>query len=204
MNAFGASIWRSLLLVSAVTLVTGCGKETAGPAGRPPVDVTTIIVAQRDTPVSIEFVGQTQSSREVEIRARVEGFLEKRLYKEGELVQAGQPMFQMDRKPFEAAQTENALSLQLGRNPGPISRARNLDELRLPEVPAGLPSDLLDQRPDIRQAEEQLAATNARIGVARAAYFPTITLTRALGSASTSCRTCLAGPLGYGALAPES
>src|SRR5208282_3186989 len=48
-------------------------------------------------------VGQTESSREVEIRARVEGFLEKRLYKEGELVQEGQPMFQMDRKPFEAA-----------------------------------------------------------------------------------------------------
>lgn len=96
----------------------------------------------------------------------------------------------------QIAQTENALSLLLGRNPDPISRGRNIDELRLPEVPAGLPSDLLDQRPDIRQAEEQLAAANARIGVARAAYFPTITLTGALGSASTQLSNLFSGPAG--------
>ncbi|WP_317851052.1 efflux RND transporter periplasmic adaptor subunit [Pseudomonas sp. A-RE-19] len=60
-------------------------------------------VTARDTPVSFEFVAQTQSSREVEIRARVAGFLEKRLYTEGDLVKAGQTLFQMDRKPFEAA-----------------------------------------------------------------------------------------------------
>ena len=82
-------ICRSLLLASAALLVAGCGKEPSGPAARPPIDVTTLTVTPRDTPVSIEFVGQTQSSREVEIRARVEGFLEKRLYKEGELVQEG-------------------------------------------------------------------------------------------------------------------
>jgi membrane fusion protein, multidrug efflux system len=103
MKASAGSIFQGLLLVLAAGLVTGCGKEAAPPAGRPPVDVTTIVVTQQDTPVSIEFVGQTQSSREVEIRARVDGFLDKRLYKEGELVQEGQPMFQMDRKPFEAA-----------------------------------------------------------------------------------------------------
>ncbi|WP_175390160.1 efflux RND transporter periplasmic adaptor subunit [Pseudomonas sp. C2B4] len=60
-------------------------------------------VTARDTPVTFEFVAQTQSSREVEIRARVAGFLDKRLYTEGELVKAGQTLFQMDRKPFEAA-----------------------------------------------------------------------------------------------------
>ncbi|MGV8863619.1 MAG: efflux RND transporter periplasmic adaptor subunit [Pseudomonas sp.] len=60
-------------------------------------------VTARDTPVVFEFVAQTQSSREVEIRARVAGFLEKRLYTEGELVKAGQVLFQMDRRPFEAA-----------------------------------------------------------------------------------------------------
>ncbi len=103
MKALAGSIFHGLLLMLAVGLVTGCGKQTAPPAGRPPVDVTTIVVTQRDAPVSFEFVGQTQSSREVEIRARVDGFLDKRLYKEGELVQEGQPMFQMDRKPFEAA-----------------------------------------------------------------------------------------------------
>ncbi|MGE8064710.1 efflux RND transporter periplasmic adaptor subunit [Pseudomonas sp. NPDC089569] len=60
-------------------------------------------VAAHDTPVTFEFVAQTQSSREVEIRARVAGFLEKRLYTEGSLVKAGQTLFQMDRKPFEAS-----------------------------------------------------------------------------------------------------
>jgi membrane fusion protein (multidrug efflux system) len=103
MKATAKSISRVLLLVFAVVLVTGCGKDGAAPAGRPPVDVTTISVMPRDTPVSFEFVGQTQSSREVEIRGRVDGFLEKRLYKEGDLVQERQPLFQMDRKPFEAA-----------------------------------------------------------------------------------------------------
>jgi membrane fusion protein (multidrug efflux system) len=103
MKAFQASVFRGFLLMGVVALVTACGKEAGAPAGRPPVEVTTITVAPRETPVSFEFVGQTQSSREVEIRARVDGFLEKRLYKEGDLVQAGQPMFQMDRKPFEAA-----------------------------------------------------------------------------------------------------
>jgi len=103
MKALPGSILHGLALVLAAGLVTGCGKEAAAPAGRPPVDVTTIVVTQQETPVSIEFVGQTQSSREVEIRARVDGFLDKRLYREGELVQEGQPLFQLDRKPFEAA-----------------------------------------------------------------------------------------------------
>ena len=88
----------------AFTLLAGCGKEeTKAPAPRPPVDVTVMAVTARDTPVTFEFVGQTQSSREVEIRARVDGFLEKRLYVEGDLVRAGQPLFQIDRKPLAAS-----------------------------------------------------------------------------------------------------
>jgi outer membrane protein, multidrug efflux system len=82
-------------------------------------------------------------------------------------------------------QTENALSVLLGRNPGPIPRGRALDELILPAVPAGMPSDLLEKRPDIRRAEQLLIAANARIGVARSLYFPTISLTGAFGSVST-------------------
>ena len=96
----------------------------------------------------------------------------------------------------QIAATENQLAVLLGRNPGLIPRGSNIDELEPPEVPAGLPSDLLDQRPDIRQAEEQLAAANARIGVARAAYFPVISLTGALGSASTQLSSLFSGPAG--------
>lgn len=82
-------------------------------------------------------------------------------------------------------QTENALSLLLGRTPGGIPRGLSLDKLILPAVPAGLPSDLLERRPDIRQAEQLLIAANARIGVAKSLYFPTISLTGALGTVST-------------------
>lgn len=82
-------------------LATACSKDAPPP--RPAIDVTTVTVQPVDAPVIYEFVGQTQSSREVEIRARVEGFLEKRVYTEGTLVKAGQTLFLMDRKPFEAA-----------------------------------------------------------------------------------------------------
>jgi membrane fusion protein, multidrug efflux system len=83
-------------------LAAGCAKKETPPAPGP-LQVTALTVAPRDTPVQFEFVAQTQSSREVQIQARVEGFLDKRLYHEGEMVQAGQTLFQMDRKPFEAA-----------------------------------------------------------------------------------------------------
>jgi len=92
------------------------------------------------------------------------------------------------------AQQEDALSVLLGRNPGPIPRGRSLDQLELPAVPAGLPSQLLERRPDIRQAEQNLIAANARIGVARALYFPTVTLTGTYGVESTGLASLFSGP----------
>lgn len=77
---------------------------------------------------------------------------------------------------------ENGLSVLLGKNPGPIERGTTLASQWQPvEIPAGLPSELLLRRPDIRAAEQSLIAANANIGVARAAFFPTISLTTALG-----------------------
>ena len=84
----------------------------------------------------------------------------------------------------QIAQRENALSILLGRDPAAIDRGRKISDLQLPAVPAGLPSELLTRRPDIRQAEQELIAANAQIGVARAAYFPTVSLTGAFGTSS--------------------
>jgi multidrug efflux system outer membrane protein len=84
----------------------------------------------------------------------------------------------------QIALTENALSILLGRNPGNISRGKSIDALVPPPVPAGAPSSLLERRPDVRAAEQSLVAANARIGVARAQYFPTISLTGLFGYAS--------------------
>jgi multidrug efflux system outer membrane protein len=92
------------------------------------------------------------------------------------------------------AQTEDALSVLLGHNPGLIPRGLTIDELILPAVPAGLPSDLLERRPDIRRAEQLLIAANARIGVAKSFYFPTISLTGAFGTASTALSNLFTGP----------
>jgi multidrug efflux system outer membrane protein len=80
---------------------------------------------------------------------------------------------------------ENAICLLLGRNPGPIARGAVLtDQLLPPEIPPGIPSDLLQRRPDLRQAEQQLVAANASVGVAMANFFPTISLTGAFGGVS--------------------
>jgi multidrug efflux system outer membrane protein len=84
------------------------------------------------------------------------------------------------------ATQEHALSVLVGRNPGPIARQGLPDPRYTPTVPAGLPSDLLLRRPDILQAEQQLIASNALIGAARALFFPRITLTGLLGVASGS------------------
>jgi multidrug efflux system outer membrane protein len=89
---------------------------------------------------------------------------------------------------------EDALSVLLGRNPGPIRAGQPLQALALPAVPAGLPSELIERRPDLRQAEQQLVAANALIGAARAQYFPTISLTGLFGSASTQFSNLFTGP----------
>ena len=92
-------------------------------------------------------------------------------------------------------QTENQLSILLGKNPGAIPRGLNLiDEPHLDEVPAGLPSAILERRPDVRQAEESLVAANANIGVAKAAFFPQIPLTASFGAQSTALTSFLQGP----------
>jgi len=103
-------------LACAVVCVAGCSKEVPPPAPQV-AQVTAVTIEPRDAPVIYDFVGQTQSSREVEIRARVDGFLEKRVYTEGALVREGQTLFLMDRKPFEAAlqQARGELAQQQAR-----------------------------------------------------------------------------------------
>lgn len=101
----------------------------------------------------------------------------------------------------QIAAQENLLSVLLGQNPGPITRGRTLDELVLPVVPPGLPSSLIERRPDVLQAEQNLVAANANIGVARSLYFPTISITGLLGSVSAASSDFLSGPAEVAAIA---
>jgi len=89
--------------VAAIAVLAGCGKKEEAAQSRPAAEVTVIQVATRDTAVGFEYVGQTESSRQVQIVARVNGFLEKRVYVEGSLVKAGQTLFRQDARPFQAA-----------------------------------------------------------------------------------------------------
>jgi len=94
----------------------------------------------------------------------------------------------------QIGQEENALSFLLGRNPGAIPRGKSIDELALPDIPSGLPSSLLERRPDIRKAEQDLIAANARIGIAKALYFPSIFLTGTYGVESVDLSRLFTGP----------
>src|SRR6266550_4301436 len=92
-------------------------------------------------------------------------------------------------------QQENLLSILLGENPGSITRGQALTEQPVPEsVPAGLPSELLERRPDVRQAEEIIVAANAQIGVAKASFFPSISLTGAGGLESNALNRFINAP----------
>ena len=94
----------------------------------------------------------------------------------------------------QIAQNQNSLAVLIGRDPGPILRGKSVYELRLPQVPAGVPSALLERRPDLLQSEQQLIAANAQIGAAKALYFPTISLTGAYGNASSDLSKLFSGP----------
>jgi len=159
--------------------------------------------------VAISYVNLRDLDRQLEIarntvKTRAEGYDIFKLRFEGGIISAmelAQVKSQYDEAlatipQIEKAitQQENGLSLLLGRNPGPIPRGKTIDQLALPTVPAGLPSELLTRRPDIRQAEQNLIAANAVIGVAKAAYYPAISLTGFFGYASTDLSDLFKGP----------
>jgi multidrug efflux system outer membrane protein len=110
-------------------------------------------------------------------------------------------------KERDITQQENALSLLIGSGPGPIRRGSTLESLVVPAVPQGIPSQVLERRPDVRKAEQDLIAANARIGVAKTEYFPTISLTGNFGYSSTDLskigqRTANFGLFGNNLLGP--
>jgi membrane fusion protein (multidrug efflux system) len=115
-----------LIFLLPATLVA-CGKPPQGPPPRGPSNVTVMAIAPREVPVSYEFVAQTQSPRAVNIHARVSGFLDRRVYTEGALVKAGQVLFLMDKKPFQAQLDQAKAALQQQKAAMENAQAKVLD-----------------------------------------------------------------------------
>jgi outer membrane protein, multidrug efflux system len=153
-----------------------------------------LLELDREADIARRTLASRQASLEL-VRRRYEDGLTSELdvrRAEQELATAAAAVPDVERR---IAQTEDRLSLLLGRNPGPIARSHSLDAQALPpEVPAGLPSMLLERRPDIRQAEEKLISANAHIGEAKAAFFPRISLTGMFGLESASLSELFTGP----------
>jgi multidrug efflux system outer membrane protein len=170
-------------------------------------DVATAYFSLRELDYELEISKQTLGTRQDSLRLienRQGGGVATRLdRRQGEQLvdTAAETIPELQQR---VEQTENQISLLLGKNPGEVSRGRSLTDQQLPpEVPTGLPSALLERRPDIRVAEENLIAANAQIGVAKAAYFPQISLTGFLGGQSTQLSGLFSAPSRVWTLAPQ-
>jgi membrane fusion protein (multidrug efflux system) len=148
------------VLVCAL-LVVGCKKEKTTMAPIQTIEVTAVKVEPHDVPITFEWVAQAESSRQVEIRARVDGILEKRVYKEGAIVQEGQVMFEMERKPFEARLY--AANAELGQQDARLANARQT----LQRV-QGLSEKNVVSRQDLDDATNSERAAAASVEAAKA------------------------------------
>lgn len=149
-------------LAAAILALAGCAKSAPPPAALPPLPVTVRVAQPTRLPIALEAVAQTEGVREVEVRARVAGILEKRLYPEGEAVRAGQPLFQIERAPFEIALAQ--ARAQLAEQQARATQAAR-EEARL--------KALLEQRAisskEYDDATSSLAVTRAGVLAAEAA-----------------------------------
>jgi multidrug efflux system outer membrane protein len=169
-------------------------------------DVATAYLQLRELDLELEIARRTLVSRQnslrlVQLRQQggVAGMMDVR-QAEVLLYTAAETVPDIERR---IEQTENLLSVLLGRNPDAVPRGRPLlQQVTLPAIPAGLPSSLLERRPDVQQAESQLAAATARIGVAKSDYFPRVILTGAAGAGGINIDGNWFGPQGLLAIAP--
>jgi membrane fusion protein (multidrug efflux system) len=166
---------RLFAVLAAATLLAACGQQQQGGFhGFPPAQVTTMVMQPRTLPATYEYVGQTQGSKEVEVRARVTGILEKRLFNEGGWVKAGQPLFIIDPKPLQAqsaaAQAEVArVQAQVTQADRELARLKPLAEKRAvgqkEADDAASNADLA--RAGLKAAEAKAAEVNLNLGYTR-------------------------------------
>lgn len=156
-----------LACLVGATLLVACGRGTPAPPARPTQAVTTVVATPRDIPLTFEFLAQTQSSQSVNIQARVSGFLDRRVYTEGDVVRAGQVLFRMDPKPFQAQ--VDAAQAQFNNAQAALDVAKfNLDRVKpLSEQNALSAKDLDDANGNYLSAKANVDAARANLETAR-------------------------------------
>ena len=159
--AIGVRRCTSVALVLASVIVGACNRHPPAPPARPTAEVTTVIAAPRDIPVTFEFVAQTQSSQSVNIQARVSGFLDKRVYTEGDVVRAGQVLFRMDPKPLQAQVDASQAALNNAQAALDVAKF-NLDRIKPLSA-----QNALSQK-DLDDANGQYLSSKANVDQARA------------------------------------
>jgi membrane fusion protein (multidrug efflux system) len=185
--------WRALGVALGVALLAaGCGRTDKSPPPQLPIEVRVVTIAERDVPVAAEYIAQTQSSHAVNIQARVSGFLDKRMYTEGAVVKAGQVLFQMDRKPFQAQVDGAKAALQRNQAALEVAKA-NLDRTKpLAEQEALSQKDLDDARGQFEQAAAAVEQSKAQLSEAE------------LNLSYTTIRSPVTGVSSYAAVAEGS
>jgi membrane fusion protein (multidrug efflux system) len=165
-NNRSASAKHGLLVLLVAAAVTACGGSKPPPPP-PSVAVTVQKVIPADVPVASLFVAQTQSSQAVNIQARVSGFLEKRVYTEGSTVKAGQVLFEMDKKPFQAQVDGAAAALERNKAALEVARANLARTKPLVELNALSQRDLDDARGQFEKAGADVAQSEAQLETAK-------------------------------------
>jgi len=157
-----ALVW----VLACMLLAVGCRKQESRVATSQTIEVTAVKVEPRDVPITFEWLAQTESSRQVEIRARVAGILEKRVYKEGAVVQEGQVMFEMERKPFETKL--DAAKADLGVQEARAANARqNLERVQDLSKKNAVSRQALDEAINAeREAAAAVLAVKAKVAEA--------------------------------------
>lgn len=147
--------------VIAAVILSACNRNPPAPPSRPTAEVTTVVASPRDIPVTFEFVAQTQSSQSVNIQARVSGFLDKRVYTEGDVVRAGQVLFRMDPKPLQAQVDASQAALNNAQAALDVAKF-NLDRIKPLSA-----QNALSQK-DLDDANGQYLSSKANVDQARA------------------------------------
>ena len=159
--------WSAIAVCICTALfLSGCKKEQAVAPAQPPV-VSIVEVTPKDVPVSIEYVAQTQSSHLVNVQARVSGFLDKRVYTEGEIVKQGQVLFLMDPKPFQAQLTQAIAALSMQKASLETARSNLARTKPLAEQKALAQKDLDDAKGQFESASASVEQSSAQVETAR-------------------------------------